>query len=216
MHQLINLWFNFLGGPYGYLWIVMLMALGSTPIPVPAEAVLPPAAFLAAEGRLSYAGVLIAGTAGAYLGAAVSYWISRWIGRPLVVRYGRYILLSPEKLDQAERWLARYEAGGIFFARLLPMVRHLISIPAGIVRMNFGVFSLMTLVGSGISCAILGYLGQYAYRVEPQLFNDPEAMVRFVKAKSLVVLGVTVVFAVLYIGTVRMMKRPQIDSGRVH
>jgi len=216
MHQLIDIWFNSLGGPYGYLLIVFLMALGSTPIPVPAEAVLPPAAFLAAQGRLNYAGVLIAGTAGAYLGAAITYWASRWIGRPLVVRYGRYFLLSPEKLNEAEQWLARYEGGGIFFARLLPVVRHLISIPAGIVRMNFGVFSAVTIAGSGISCAILGYLGRYAYRVEPQLFNDPQAMVHFVKAKSVVVLAVTAVFAVLYIGTVRLMKRPQTDAGGVH
>jgi membrane protein DedA with SNARE-associated domain len=216
MHQLIDVWFNSLGGPYGYLWIVLLMALGSTPIPVPAEAVMPPAAFLAAQGRLSYAGVLIAGTAGAYLGAAITYWASRWIGRPLVVRYGRYFLLSPAKLNEAEQWLARYEAGGIFFARLLPVVRHLISIPAGIVRMNFSVFSVVTIAGSGISCAILGYLGRYAYQVEPQLFNDPQAMVHFVKAKSGVVLVVTAVFAVLYIGTVRLMKRPQSDTNRVH
>jgi membrane protein DedA with SNARE-associated domain len=216
MHQLIEVWFNsVLGGPYGYLWIVLLMALGSTPIPVPAEAVLPPAAFLAAQGRLTYAGVLVAGTAGAYLGAAAVYWISRWIGRPLVVRYGRFVLLSPEKLDEAERWLARYEAGGIFFARLLPVVRHLISIPAGIVRMNFGLFSAVTIAGSGISCAILGYLGRYAYRVEPQLFNNPEAMVHFVKAKSIVIVVIIAVFAVLYLGTVRLMKRPPNSAPRV-
>ncbi len=209
MHQLIDLWFNFLGGPYGYLWIIMLMALGSTPIPIPAEAVLPPAAFLAAQGRLNHAGVLCAGILGAYLGAAVSYWIARWIGRPLVKRYGRYFLLSEHKLDEAERWLARYEAGGIFFARMLPVVRHLISIPAGIVRMNFTIFSLVTIAGSAISCAILDYLGRYAYRVEPQLFNDPEAMVHFVKAKSWVVLGVTLLFCLLYFGTMRLMKRSE-------
>jgi membrane protein DedA with SNARE-associated domain len=207
MHHLIETWFNsVLGGPYGYIWIVALMAVGSTPVPLPAEAVLPPAAFLAAQGRLSFMGVIVAGTIGAYLGAALMYWVSLWIGRPLVLRYGRFILLTPKKVEEAERWLARYESGGVFFARLLPMVRHLISIPAGIVRMNFSVFSVATLVGSGVSCAILAYLGRYAFQVEPQLFNDPEAMVHFVKAKSVVIVVVVGVFAGLYILTMRLMK----------
>ncbi len=209
MHHLIDIWFNSgLGGPYGYIWIIALMAMGSTPIPMPAEAVLPPAAFLAAQGRLSYVGVILAGTVGAYLGAALMYWISRWIGRPLVLRYGKFVLLTPTKVEEAERWLTRYESGGVFFARLLPMVRHLISIPAGIVRMNFSVFSLATLIGSAISCGILAYLGRYAFHVEPQLFNDPDAMIHFIKAKSLVILAVIVVFAGLYLLTMRLMKRP--------
>lgn len=207
MHHLIDIWFNSgLGGHYGYLWIIALMAVGSTPIPLPAEAVLPPAAFLAAQGKLSFIGVILAGTLGAYLGGALMYWISRWIGRPLVLRYGRFALLTPAKVEEAERWLIRYESGGVFFARLLPMVRHLISIPAGIVRMNFSVFSFATVAGSAISCGILAYLGRYAYHVEPQLFNDPEAMIHFVKAKSLVILAVVSVFAALYLLTMRLMK----------
>jgi membrane protein DedA with SNARE-associated domain len=207
VHHLIEIWFNsMLGGPYGYFWIVVLMAVGSTPIPLPAEAILPPAAFLAAEGRLNFVGVIVAGTIGAYLGGALMYWGSRWIGRPLILRFGRFILLTPKKVEEAERWLTRYESGGVFFARLLPVVRHLISIPAGIVRMNFAVFSVVTAAGSAISCGILAYLGRYAYQVEPQLFNDPEAMVHFVKAKSLFILIVISVFAALYVLAVRLMK----------
>src|SRR5204862_165991 len=83
--------------------------------------------------KLNPIGVVLAGTLGSYLGSAVTYWASRFIGRPLVVKYGRFVLLSEKKLEQAEHWLARYEAGGVFFARLLPVVRHWISIPAGIV-----------------------------------------------------------------------------------
>jgi len=122
MHHLLETWFSWvLSG--GYIGIIVLMAMGSTPIPVPAEAVVPPAAFLAAQGKLSLAGVLLAATVGAYLGAAAMYWISRWIGRPLVLRYGRFVLLTPAKVEEAERWLIRYESGGVFFARLLPVVR---------------------------------------------------------------------------------------------
>src|SRR5207302_6654656 len=156
MHHLIQIWSEWVVTG-GYLGIIVLMAMGSTPVPVPAEVVVPPAAFLAAQGRLSPAGVILASTLGAYLGAGLMYWLSRWLGRPLVVKFGRFILFPPKKLEEAEHWLARYEAGGVFFARLLPGVRHLISIPAGIVRMNFAVFSLWTLIGSVVSCSVLAY-----------------------------------------------------------
>jgi len=206
MHHMIQIWSEWvLTG--GYLGIIVLMAMGSTPIPLPAEVVVPLAAFLAAQGRLSVAGVIVASTLGAYLGAAVMYWLSLWLGRPLVVRFGRFILFPPKKLEEAEHWLARYEAGGIFFARLLPGVRHLISIPAGIVRMKFAVFSVMTLIGSGISCTILAYLGIRAQRVAPDLLKDPEALVRFIRGQSKWLILVVLAFAALYILSIRLSKR---------
>src|SRR5437016_6671689 len=206
MHQLVQVWFEWvLTG--SYLGIIVLMAMGSTPLPVPAEVVVPPAAFLAAEGRLSLASVILASTLGAYLGAALMYWLSLWLGRPLVVRFGRFILFPPKKLDEAELWLARYEAGGVFFARLLPGVRHLISIPAGIVRMNFTVFSIWTILGSAISCSILAYLGVRAHRVAPDLLNDPDALIQFVRGQSKWLLLVVVAFAALYIVSVWLSKR---------
>ena len=206
MHHLIQMWSEWvLTG--GYLGIIVLMAMGSTPIPLPAELVVPPAAFLAAQGRLSLVGVILASTLGAYLGAAVMYWLSLWLGRPLVVKFGRFILFPPKKLDEAEHWLARYEAGGIFFARLLPGVRHLISIPAGIVRMNFKVFSAMTLLGSFISCSILTYLGVRAQRVAPDLLQDPEGLVHFVRSQTKWLLLVVLAFAALYILSMWLSKR---------
>jgi membrane protein DedA with SNARE-associated domain len=205
MHHLLEIWFSWvLSG--GYIGIIVLMAMGSTPLPVPAEVVLPPAAFLAAQGKLNIAGVILAGTLGAYLGAAFMYWISRWIGRPLVLRFGRFVLFTPKKLEEAEHWLNRYEAGGVFFARVLPVVRHLISIPAGIVRMNFALFSLVTILGSAISCSILAYLGQRAYLVEPELLTNPEALVHFIRGQSGGILLVVAVFAALYMLAVRLMK----------
>jgi membrane protein DedA with SNARE-associated domain len=137
------------------------MAMESSIFPVPSEMVIPPAAFLAAQGKLSFAGVVLAGTVGSYLGAAITYWISRIIGRAVILRFGKFVLLSREKLEKAENWLARYETGGVFFARLLPVVRHIISIPAGIVRMNFAVFSLVTVAGSALWCLVLAYLDRH-------------------------------------------------------
>jgi membrane protein DedA with SNARE-associated domain len=206
VHQLLQYWSEWvLTG--GYLGIIVLMAMGSTPIPLPAELVVPPAAFLAAQGRLSVAGVILASTLGAYLGAAVMYWLSLWLGRPLVVRFGRFILFPPKKLEEAEHWLVRYEAGGIFFARLLPGVRHLVSIPAGIVRMNFTVFTIWTLLGSAISCTILAYLGVRAQRVAPDLLKDPDALVQFIRGQSKWIFLIVLAFAALYVLSVRLSKR---------
>jgi membrane protein DedA with SNARE-associated domain len=190
----------------GYVSIIVLMAMESSIFPVPSEIVIPPAAFLAAQGKLSFTGVVLAGVLGSYLGSAITYWAARLIGRPLIVKYGRFVLVTPKKLEQAEQWLARYEAGGVFFARLLPVVRHLISIPAGIVRMNFGLFSLVTIGGSALWCWILAYLGDKAYRLEPELLTSPDALVRFIHGQSKGILLVVALFAALYMLSLRLMK----------
>jgi len=205
MHYLLETWFSWvLSG--GYIGIVVLMAMESSIFPVPSEIVIPPAAFLAAQGKLSFGGVVLAGTLGSYLGSAITYWVSRLIGRPLIVKYGHFVLLGPKKLEQAEHWLARYQAGGVFFARLLPVIRHLISIPAGIVRMSFGLFSFVTLAGSALWCWILAYLGDRAFRIEPELLTSPETLVRFIHGQSRGILLVITLFAALYMLTVRLMK----------
>jgi membrane protein DedA with SNARE-associated domain len=205
VHHLLQVWLGWvLTG--GYVGIIILMAMESSIFPVPSEIVIPPAAFLAAQGKLSFAGVIIAGTVGSYLGAAITYWVSRLIGRPLILRYGRFVLLNPKKLEDAERWLIRYEASGIFFARLLPVVRHLISIPAGLVRMNFSMFSTMTIVGSGLWCWVLAYLGGVAYRRQPDLLSNPDALVHFIKSQSLWIVVLAAALAVLYMGTLRLLR----------
>ena len=205
MHHLLQIWVGWvLNG--GYLGIIALMAMESSIFPVPSEVVIPPAAFLAAQGKLSFAGVVLAGTLGSYLGAAITYWISRIVGRPLILKFGRFVLLTPAKLEQAEHWLVRYETGGVFFSRLLPVVRHLISIPAGIVRMNFAVFSTVTIVGSGIWCWILAFLGTRAYQAQPDLLANPEAMVHFIKTQSTWIVLVILAFAAIYLVTVRLMR----------
>ena len=100
MHHLLEIWFGWVQD-WGYLGIIVLMAMESSIFPVPSEIVIPPAAFLAAQGKLSFAGVVLAGTLGSYLGSAITYWISRLIGRPLIVKYGRFVLIPPKKLERA-------------------------------------------------------------------------------------------------------------------
>src|SRR5436853_6700791 len=144
----------------GYPLIVLLMAIESSIVPLPSELVIPPAAHLAqTKGNLSMAGIVVAGTIGSWLGATAMYWASRLAGRPLVLRSGRYAFITREKVEGAERWASRFGSMGIFISRLLPVVRHLIGIPAGIVRMNYAKFSAYTLLGSGVWCGVLCYAG---------------------------------------------------------
>jgi membrane protein DedA with SNARE-associated domain len=199
----------------GYWGIIALMAMESSILPVPSEIVIPPAAFLAAQGELSFSGVILAGTFGSWLGAAISYWAARWVGRPVIRRFGKYFFIGGDKLERAEIWLERYETSGVFFARLLPVIRHLISIPAGIVRMNFWVFSVVTIVGSAIWCTVLAYLGDRAYRVQPDLISNPDGLLNFVKSQSHWIVIIVAVLAVLYLLMLRLTakREPQRQRG---
>jgi len=144
----------------GYPLIAFLMALESTVVPLPSELIIPPAAYLAeSTGMLSIYGIVGAGTTGSWIGATLMYWGARGLGRPLALRLGPYVGLAARKIEGAERWAARYGWGGVFFSRLLPVIRHLIGIPAGIVRLDFRWYSLATLAGSLTWCSVLAWLG---------------------------------------------------------
>ena len=164
MHQIIlslGGWYNHALQTGGYPAVVLMMAVESSLFPLPSEIVIPPAAHWAHTGQipLTVWGSVLAGTLGSWLGATVMYWASRLAGRPLLVRYGKYFLISAEKIEGAERWAAHYGAMGVFISRLLPVVRHLIGIPAGIVRMSYLQFSLFTVLGSAVWCTVLSYVG---------------------------------------------------------
>ena len=164
MHQLIQSlsdWYNHALQTGGYPAVALMMAVESSLFPLPSEIVIPPAAHWAHTGQipLTLWGIVLAGTIGSWLGATLMYWASRLAGRPLVLHFGKYFFISAEKVAGAERWSAHYGAMGIFISRLLPVVRHLIGIPAGIVRMNYLTFSIYTLLGSAVWCAVLCWLG---------------------------------------------------------
>jgi membrane protein DedA with SNARE-associated domain len=212
MHDLISEWFGWVRD-WGYAGVVLLMAMESSILPVPSEIVIPPAAYWASQGRMSYVGVIVAGTVGSYVGSMVMYALSRWLGRPLVMRYGKYVRITPGKVERAERYLARYELGGVFFARLLPVVRHLIGIPAGIVRIPIGRYSLATIAGSALWCAVLTWFGQEVLGSEPQLLDDPEALVGVLKERSLTIAAGVLVLTLLYVVAVKMTgKRAQAEQ----
>ena len=192
---------------WGYAGVFVMMLFESTAIPIPAEVVIPPAAYWAAQGRFNIWLIVIAATAGSWVGSALSYWVAYKLGRPLVARYGKYVLLKPAKIDKADLWFEAYGAGGIFVARLLPGIRHLISIPAGLFRMNFKSFSAMTILGAGLFNGALAWFGIRVLGDQPALMKDPNAMIDVLKAKSHYLIGFAVVIGALYFVMVWMQRR---------
>lgn len=158
MHTLIQ-WLLDVIGSMGYPGIFLLMAMESSIIPVPSELVMPPAGYLIHQGRMAWLPTILAGTLGSLAGAYANYYASRWLGRPLILKYGRYFLIPPDKFQRVEQFFLRHGEISTFVGRLLPVVRHLISIPAGIAGMNHLRFTAYTLLGAGIWCSILTWIG---------------------------------------------------------
>ena len=173
----------------GYWLVAALMALESSIVPLPSELVIPPAAHLAVtSGRMSLAGIVVAATLGSWLGASLMYAAARLLGRPLIVRFGRWLRVTPDKVVAAERWAASFGPYSVFAARLLPVIRHLIGIPAGIVRLHFGWYSVATLAGSAIWSMALCWVGVRAGADRALLAGDLRHVSAWL-AGAVVVLG---------------------------
>ena len=143
----------------GYIGIFLLMALESMITPVPSELVMPFAGFLVSGGQLDFWFVVLAGTLGSLLGSLISYYAGMLLGRPIILKYGKFLLLNEKHLAITEKWFSKNGSKAIFIGRLIPVVRHLISIPAGISKMNLAKFSAYTFAGAFLWCAILTYWG---------------------------------------------------------
>jgi membrane protein DedA with SNARE-associated domain len=180
IHELMRTWFEFTL-QWGYLGVFLMMALESTVIPIPSEIIMPPAAYWAEQGRFNIYGIILAGGLGSTFGSSLSYSFTFFVGRAFVTRWGRYLLVSPERLALAERWLREYAIGGIFMARLLPVVRHLIGFPAGLLRVPFRTFLLVTFLGSTLWCAVLAFFGARTIGQRPDLLDNPDALAEVLK-----------------------------------
>jgi len=143
----------------GYLGIALSMAIESANVPLPSEIILPFGGYLVSTGQLDFFWAAMAGTLGGLGGSIVSYYIGYWGGRPFLLKYGRYIGFSQKHFNQAEAWFLRYGEATVFFARLMPVVRTFISLPAGISGMNFFKFVFYSFIGSLPWCFLLTYLG---------------------------------------------------------
>ena len=162
---------NFVLSNLNYWWVFVFMAVESSFIPFPSEVVVPPAAFLAMtpDSTLNILLVVLVATAGADLGALINYWLARWLGRPLVYRFadsrfGHICLIDRAKVEHAEAYFRDHGAASTFFGRLIPAVRQLISIPAGLSGMPMGKFLLYTTLGAGIWNSVLALLGWFIFK----------------------------------------------------
>jgi len=160
MHELIN-WLVMTIGALGYPGIFILMAMESSVIPLPSELVMPPAGYLAQQGQMHMAVAILCGTAGSLVGAYANYLAAHYLGRPLILKYGKYVWITEEKFAKVETFFKNHGEVSTFIGRLLPVVRHLISLPAGLAGMSRVKFSLYTVAGAGIWVTVLTYIGYF-------------------------------------------------------
>ena len=176
----------------GYWGVALLMGIESMCIPLPSEIIMPFAGYLVHTGKLNLLGVATAGALGCNLGSLVAYWIGAYGGRPLVERFGRYVLLSRHDLDRVTHYFEHWGGITVFFGRLLPVVRTFIALPAGIAKMPQGRFHLYTFLGSWPWCYALAYAG---VRLGDHWDNDPRFKEIFHRFHLVVVLLLVVGFA---------------------
>lgn len=185
-----------------YWFVFIFMVIESSFIPFPSEVVVPPAAYLAAQrGDMNVLMVVLVATAGAVVGALINYYLSLWIGRPLVYRfansrYGHACLIDEAKVEKAERYFDKHGALSTFIGRLIPAVRQLISIPAGLARMNVGVFVIFTGLGAAVWNGILAWLGYWLAQWVPvdSLFATVEKYNSYLSYAGLLIGIICVVF----------------------
>lgn len=174
----------------GYLGIFGLMVLESTMVPVPSTLVMPFAGYLAQQGHFSLPLVIAMNGAGAIVGSLLCYWLGAAGGKPLLLRYGKYVLFKKEDLEKTERFFEKNGSATVFIARLLPVIRHFISIPAGIARMNVWKFTLQTFLGATVWG---GFLAIFGYQVG----KNWASFSKYMKRIDLVVAAILAVVAVV-------------------
>ena len=202
MHALID-WLLTTIGALGYPGIFLLMAMESSVIPVPSELVMPPAGYLAAQGRMNIWLAIFMGTAGSLVGAYANYYTAHYLGRPLLLKYGKYVWITEEKFAKVEQYFKDHGEISTFIGRLLPVIRHLISLPAGLAGMNHVKFTIYTLAGAGIWVTILTWIGYF-------IGANQELIMQY---SHQAVIGVIIVSAVIIALYVRNHKRKKSAAG---
>jgi membrane protein DedA with SNARE-associated domain len=174
---------------WGYTGIFIMMALESTVLPVPSELVLIPAGFLAHQGQMNFWLIILASTVGSIVGASLNYAFALWVGRPFLERWGRYFFVRPELLHKTDAFFAKHGAVSTFTGRLIPGIRHLISLPAGLTRMAPGRFVFYTMLGAGLWSLVLTVFGYF--------LGGNQALIQ--QNQHLITMGV-IAFVVLILG----------------
>jgi membrane protein DedA with SNARE-associated domain len=199
MRELIS-WLVTTIGALGYPGIFILMAMESSIIPIPSELIMPPAGYLAQQGQMNMAVAILCGTAGSLIGAYANYFAAHYLGRPLVLKYGKYVWITEEKFAKVEKYFKDHGEISTFIGRLLPVVRHLISIPAGLAGMNHVKFSLYTLFGAGIWVTVLSYIGYF-------IGENQELIMKYSHQALIGVVVVSVIIIAIYVRNLRRKKQ---------
>jgi membrane protein DedA with SNARE-associated domain len=179
-------------GAMGYGGILVLMFIESTFIPLPSELVIPPAGYLISQKQMHWWGVILSGTAGSLLGALFNYAIAFYLGRPFILKYGKYFGVSERHFKKGERFFTRHGVISTFIGRLVLGIRHYISFPAGLARMDIKKFCFYTALGAAIWCGILAYIGYF-------VGNNSEKVMAVSKQWSLYVVAGCFLLVLLYI-----------------
>lgn len=197
----------------GYVGITLLMALESSLVPFPSEVVLPPAGYLAAQGRMSAPLVLGAGLLGSLIGALFNYFLAAKLGRPVLHKYGKYMLIKEASLARSEEFFRRHGEISMFIGRLIPMIRQLISLPAGLAGMRLERFLFYTALGAGIWCAVLTYIGWYLGRYAADLAADFDHLVaEYAGRATLALIPVMAIIIGVYIYRQRRKRRSTAEN----
>ncbi|WBO23607.1 DedA family protein [Sphingomonas abietis] len=179
----------------GYGGVALLMAIESACIPLPSEVIMPFAGYLASTGRLDLIGVATAGAIGCNLGSIPAYYAGQYGGRAFILRWGQWVLLGPEELDKAEAFFARFGGLAVLIGRLLPVIRSVIAVPAGMARMNQTRFHIYTFVGSWPWCFVLALIGKHL----GQAWNNDPQLKAVMHQLDLVVVAAIVILGAFYV-----------------
>ena len=185
LHEVIN-WLITTIGSMGYTGIFLLMALESSIVPIPSEIIMPPAGYLVQQGQMNMALVILSGTLGSLFGAYLNYFAAHYLGRPFLLKYGRYVLITEEHFRRVEDYFANHGEISTFIGRMLPVIRHLISLPAGLAGMNHIKFSVYTLLGASIWVSILTWIGYFLGHNEALIMQYSHQAIIGVMAASVV------------------------------
>jgi len=200
IHEIANTIVSYIGD-MGYFGIFLLMFLESTFFPFPSEIIMIPAGYLAFQGEMNFYLIIIVGILGSIMGALLNYYLAMFFGRKFILKYGKYFFIKEEMLDKLELFFAKHGEISTFTGRLIPGIRQLISLPAGLARMNIAKFSFYTGIGAGIWVVVLVALGY--------LVGSNEALIsEYLKSATLITLVCVVLITIFYV--LRKKRRKEI------
>ncbi len=205
MHELVQWLVNTIGS-MGYVGIFVLMTIESSAFPFPSEVVMIPAGYLVQKGSMNMVLAVLSGTAGSLAGAYLNYYGARYLGRPLILKYGKYILLTEEKYAKAEEFFRNHGEISTLVGRLLPGIRQLISLPAGLAGMNHLHFSLYTICGAGTWITVLAWIGYLAGARE-------DLVKQYANQAVIAAIVFSIVAVAVYIWRHRRKSKKRLDAG---